>query len=351
MLKQAEDLADELGDRLGLAEAVRGLGKAYLRTARVHEGARVHAARGGALHGGREQGAARRRPPRSGRVQTAGSAGGPARCATRPTPQAIHRHLRGGRQRSGAREELPRLRRALRRPRRPRRRHGGSRGPSAERVGPTTSSPKMRARRRPGLSLRCGGPMRSASNERCGRELGRLRGARDAAEEPRRGRRLAERGVNISLAMTLADGLRAYLRGDKEKALLELGTATDEIAARLRIAQRGERRGRRRERRAAAAPAPISGATYSAVELMPDDREVVVLDQRAPAARRALRRFDRVEQWPRRSRRSRSAARRPSASPRRTASSSRAGGEAETRRVPGDGAAADAPAPRRGPRR
>ena len=27
---RAEDLADELGDRLGLAEAVRGLGKAYL---------------------------------------------------------------------------------------------------------------------------------------------------------------------------------------------------------------------------------------------------------------------------------------------------------------------------------
>ena len=33
--------------------------------------------------------------------------------------------------------------------------------------------------------------------------------------------------------MTLADGLHAYLNGDKEKALLELGTATDEIAARM----------------------------------------------------------------------------------------------------------------------
>ena len=30
LLKQAEDIADELGDKLGLAEAVRGLGKAYL---------------------------------------------------------------------------------------------------------------------------------------------------------------------------------------------------------------------------------------------------------------------------------------------------------------------------------
>lgn len=44
---------------------------------------------------------------------------------------------------------------------------------------------------------------------------------------------LADKGVNVSLAMTLADGLRAYLRGDKQKALLELGTATEEIAARM----------------------------------------------------------------------------------------------------------------------
>jgi hypothetical protein len=47
------------------------------------------------------------------------------------------------------------------------------------------------------------------------------------------GAELAEKGVNVSLAMTLADGLRAYLKGDKQKALLELGTATDEIAARM----------------------------------------------------------------------------------------------------------------------
>jgi predicted naringenin-chalcone synthase len=47
------------------------------------------------------------------------------------------------------------------------------------------------------------------------------------------GAELADRGVNVSLAMTLADGLRAYLEGNKEKALLELGTATDEIAARM----------------------------------------------------------------------------------------------------------------------
>ena len=53
------------------------------------------------------------------------------------------------------------------------------------------------------------------------------------------GSELAELGVNTSLAMTLAYGLRADLQGDKEKALLELGTATDEIAARMARAKEG----------------------------------------------------------------------------------------------------------------
>ena len=52
-------------------------------------------------------------------------------------------------------------------------------------------------------------------------------------KNPDAGAELAERGVNVSLALTLVDGLRGYLHGDKEKALLELGTATDEIAARM----------------------------------------------------------------------------------------------------------------------
>jgi hypothetical protein len=54
---------------------------------------------------------------------------------------------------------------------------------------------------------------------------------------------LAARGVNVSLAMTLLDGVRAYLRGEKEQALLDLGTATDEIAARLARSRGGERGG------------------------------------------------------------------------------------------------------------
>jgi hypothetical protein len=53
------------------------------------------------------------------------------------------------------------------------------------------------------------------------------------------GAELAEKGVNVSLALTIADGLRAYLHGDKEKTLLELETATDEIAARMARSSQG----------------------------------------------------------------------------------------------------------------
>jgi hypothetical protein len=59
-------------------------------------------------------------------------------------------------------------------------------------------------------------------------------------KNPDVGAELADRGVNVSLAMTLADGVRAYLHGEKEKALLELGTATDEIAARMARSRGGE---------------------------------------------------------------------------------------------------------------
>jgi hypothetical protein len=58
-------------------------------------------------------------------------------------------------------------------------------------------------------------------------------------KNPDVGAELAEKGVNTSLAMTLAYGLRAYVHGEKEKALLEIETATDEIAARMARKQRG----------------------------------------------------------------------------------------------------------------
>jgi hypothetical protein len=43
---------------------------------------------------------------------------------------------------------------------------------------------------------------------------------------------LSSRGVNISLALTAAYGLRAYLHGDKTTAIEDLSTAAEEIAAR-----------------------------------------------------------------------------------------------------------------------
>jgi hypothetical protein len=52
-------------------------------------------------------------------------------------------------------------------------------------------------------------------------------------KNPDVGAELAEAGVNVSLAMTAADGLRAYLRGEKTKAAEDLGTAAEEIATRM----------------------------------------------------------------------------------------------------------------------
>lgn len=45
---------------------------------------------------------------------------------------------------------------------------------------------------------------------------------------------LSARGINTSLAMTAADGLRAYLRGEKKQAAEDLSTVAEEIYARLR---------------------------------------------------------------------------------------------------------------------
>lgn len=47
------------------------------------------------------------------------------------------------------------------------------------------------------------------------------------------GAELAARGVNVALALTAVAGLRAYLKGDKVAALEDLGTAVEEIAARV----------------------------------------------------------------------------------------------------------------------
>lgn len=52
-------------------------------------------------------------------------------------------------------------------------------------------------------------------------------------KNPEVGAELSEAGVNVSLAMTLADGVHAYIKGDKARAVADLGTATEEIAARM----------------------------------------------------------------------------------------------------------------------
>lgn len=46
---------------------------------------------------------------------------------------------------------------------------------------------------------------------------------------------LTERGVNASLALTVALGLESYLHGDKVAAIEELGTALEEISRRASI--------------------------------------------------------------------------------------------------------------------
>lgn len=50
---------------------------------------------------------------------------------------------------------------------------------------------------------------------------------------------LNENGINASLALLIADGLRAYLKGQKREAAEDLGTAAEEIAARLEMSSSG----------------------------------------------------------------------------------------------------------------
>ena len=52
-------------------------------------------------------------------------------------------------------------------------------------------------------------------------------------KNPDVGGELADRGVNISLALVAADALRAYLHGDKARAVEDFSTAAEEIAARM----------------------------------------------------------------------------------------------------------------------
>lgn len=50
---------------------------------------------------------------------------------------------------------------------------------------------------------------------------------------------LASRGVNTSLAMLAADGLRAYLKGNKRQAAEDFATVADEISSRMAMSGDG----------------------------------------------------------------------------------------------------------------
>ena len=52
-------------------------------------------------------------------------------------------------------------------------------------------------------------------------------------KNPDVGARLTARGINTSLALLVAEALRAYLKGHKKEAAEDLSTAAEEIAARL----------------------------------------------------------------------------------------------------------------------
>ena len=52
-------------------------------------------------------------------------------------------------------------------------------------------------------------------------------------KNPEVGAELTARGVNVSLAIVGAEGLAAYVHGDKARAADDLGTVAEEIKARL----------------------------------------------------------------------------------------------------------------------
>ncbi|HMI84227.1 MAG TPA: hypothetical protein VK550_09040 [Polyangiaceae bacterium] len=76
--------------------------------------------------------------------------------------------------------------------------------------------------------------------DNAGAELDELLDELDAVlKQPEIATLLTARGINTSLALLVADGLRAYLKGRKKEAAEDLGTAAEEIAARLKMAGGG----------------------------------------------------------------------------------------------------------------
>ena len=76
-----------------------------------------------------------------------------------------------------------------------------------------------------------------SDTESAGAELAELLDELDSVlKHPEVDALLTARGINTSLALLVADGLRAYLEGRKKDAADDLSTAAEEIAARLSMA-------------------------------------------------------------------------------------------------------------------
>jgi hypothetical protein len=71
--------------------------------------------------------------------------------------------------------------------------------------------------------------------ETADKELSELLDELDALlKNPDVGALFTGRGINTSLAILVADALRAYLKGNKREAAEDLSTAAEEISSRLR---------------------------------------------------------------------------------------------------------------------
>ena len=74
-----------------------------------------------------------------------------------------------------------------------------------------------------------------------GDELAELLDELDSVlKQPEVSAHLTARGINTSLALLVADGLRAYLEGRKKDAADDLSTAAEEIASRLGMGGGGQ---------------------------------------------------------------------------------------------------------------
>ncbi len=62
----------------------------------------------------------------------------------------------------------------------------------------------------------------------------------DLLKNPDAQHALGQLKVNSSIALLAADGLRAYLKGDKETAMEDLSTAAEEIAQRFAQSAKGD---------------------------------------------------------------------------------------------------------------